>query len=146
MSETSEDRWLIVSDDLKIPHAEFAFTFSRSSGPGGQNVNKVSSKAQLRWPVVSSPSLSDDVRTRLVQLAKRRITSDGDLLVSSQRYRDRGRNVSDCLEKLRALLAEASVPPTRRKKTKTPPAARRRRLEDKRRQSQKKQLRRSPPE
>jgi len=141
---SGDDRWLIVTEDLKIPHSEFSFTFSRSSGPGGQNVNKVNTKALLRWPVVSSTRLPDAVKLRLLKRASRRITSDGDLLISSQRYRDQARNIADCIEKLRALLAEVSVEPKRRKKTRISAAARRRRLDHKRRQSQKKELRRPP--
>ncbi len=133
---------LIVNSRLKIPLREFRFTFARSSGPGGQNVNKLNTKALLRWPVADSPSLPEAVRRRLMTQQHRRITADGDLLIYSQRFRDAGRNVADCLEKLRTMLAEAAVVPKRRRPTKPTQASRRRRLDAKRRQSQKKQRRR----
>lgn len=133
---------LVVHPRLKIPLREFEFHFARSSGPGGQNVNKLNTKATLRWAVVTSPSLPEDVRRRLVARCGRRITSSGDLLITSQRFRDAGRNVADCLEKLRALVSEAAEPPTVRKLTKPTRASVRRRLEQKQRQSRKKQFRR----
>jgi ribosome-associated protein len=128
---------------LRIPLAEFEFTFARSSGPGGQNVNKVNSKALLRWPVRSSPSLPEAVRGRFLQKHGNRVTAEGDLLISSQRYRDQGRNVEDCLEKLRVMLAEAAAPPVHRTRTKPSRGAIERRLQTKRIQSGKKQSRRS---
>ena len=135
---------LVVNSRLKIPLREFRFTFARSSGPGGQNVNKLNTKALLRWPVVHSPSLPEAVRQRLLARYARRITAEGDLLVSSQRFRDAGRNVADCLEKLRAMLAEAAVAPKRRKPTRRTRASVERRLEGKRQQAEKKQRRRPP--
>lgn len=133
---------LIVTPRLRIPLAEFEFRFTRSSGPGGQNVNKVNSKAQLRWPVLASPSLPDAVRERFRSRFGTRISADGDLLIASQRYRDQARNVDDCLEKLRAMLAAVAAPPLRRKRTRPSRASIERRLGDKRRRSEKKQSRR----
>ena len=133
---------LVVNDQLKIPLREFNFTFARSSGPGGQNVNKLNTKALLRWPVMKSPSLPEAVRRRLLAKVRRRVTAEGELLISSQRFRDAGRNVADCLEKLRKMLAEAAVAPRPRRPTKPTRASVRRRLDQKRRQSQKKQQRR----
>ncbi|OHB70018.1 MAG: hypothetical protein A2V70_18375 [Planctomycetes bacterium RBG_13_63_9] len=133
---------LVVHPQLKIPLREFQFTFVRSSGPGGQNVNKLATKAQLRWPVVKSPSLPEAVRQRLLRQQRRRVTSEGDLLIKSQRFRDAGRNVADCLEKLRGILAEAATPPKPRKPTKPTRASARRRLDQKRKHSQKKRQRR----
>jgi ribosome-associated protein len=132
---------LVVNDQLKIPLREFRFSFARSSGPGGQNVNKVNTKATLRWGVVSSPSLPEPLRARLVARLGRRLTAEGDLLVSSQRYRDAGRNVADCLEKLRGLLAEASRVPRPRKATRPTRGAVERRLLHKRRRSERKRAR-----
>jgi ribosome-associated protein len=133
---------LFVNPRLQIPLAEFEFTFVRSSGPGGQNVNKVNSKASLRWPVMASPSLSEAVRTRFLAKYRNRVTAEGDLLLVSQRYRDQGRNVTDCLDKLRAMLADAATPPVHRKRTRPSRGSIERRLEGKREKSRKKQGRR----
>lgn len=133
---------LVVNQHLKIPMSEFQFTFSRSSGPGGQNVNKVNTKAQLRWPLLNSPSVPEPVRQRFIQSYPRRLTDDGDVLVVSQRFRDQGRNVSDCLEKLREMLAAVAVAPRRRKKTRPSRASVERRLKAKRQTTEKKQSRR----
>ena len=137
---------LVVNPRLKIPLKEFRFSFARSSGPGGQNVNKLNTKALLRWQVTTSPSLPAAVRQRLLARCRRRINAEGELLITSQRFRDAGRNVADCLEKLRALLATAAVAPKPRKPTKPTRASVERRLDQKRKQSQKKRQRRNTPE
>jgi ribosome-associated protein len=133
---------LVVNPRLKIPLREFRFSFARSSGPGGQKVNKVSTKATLRWPVLSSRSLPRPVRQRLLAKYGRRVNAQGDLVITSQRFRDAGRNVADCLEKLRQMLTEAAVAPKARQPTKPTAASVRRRLDQKRKHSQKKRLRR----
>jgi ribosome-associated protein len=133
---------LVVNSRLKIPLREFRFTFARSSGPGGQNVNKLNTKALLRWPVVRSPSLPEAVRRRLLARYCRRVTAEGDLLISSQRFRDAGRNLADCLEKLRAMLAEVATAPKPRRATRPTRASARARLDQKRKHSQKKRRRR----
>jgi len=135
---------LTVNNRLKIPLKEFDFTFARSGGPGGQHVNKVNTKATLRWDVAKSPSVSDAVRRRFMQKNRRRITKDGEFIITSQRYRDQGRNVADCLAKLRELLEEATVVPKVRKKTKPSRTAKRRRVKNKRIHSRKKKLRKPP--
>ncbi len=137
---------LVVSADIKIPLREFRFSFARSSGPGGQNVNKVNTKATLRWTVVSSPSLPEAIRARLVARLGRRLTVQGELLVTSQRFRDAGRNVADCLEKLRGLLAEASRVPRPRRATRPSRGAIERRLRHKQQRSQTKRSRGAPPQ
>src|SRR5262249_37538140 len=96
---------------IDLPHHELRWSFARSGGPGGQNVNKVASKAELRWDVVNSPSLPAEVKSRLLALFGSRITVGGELIVISQRYRDQGRNREDCLEKLRAMVRQAATPP-----------------------------------
>jgi ribosome-associated protein len=133
---------LVVTRQLQIPLAEFRFTFARSSGPGGQNVNKVNTKAQLRWTVASSPSLPEPVRARLLQKHRRRVTAERDLLIVSQRFRDAGRNRNDCLEKLRRMLLDAAHPPRTRKPTRPTRGSIRRRLGLKQRRARKKQQRR----
>jgi ribosome-associated protein len=132
---------LRINHRIAIPASELHFTFVRSSGPGGQNVNKVNSKAQLRWCVVASGVLPDDVRSRILGRYSRRINDRGELILTSQRYRDQGRNVADCLAKLREMVAVAAVPPVRRKKTKPTRGAKETRLRDKREKSEKKRQR-----
>ncbi|MGA2031568.1 MAG: alternative ribosome rescue aminoacyl-tRNA hydrolase ArfB [Thermoguttaceae bacterium] len=134
---------LHVTPEIRIPLSELQFSFARSSGPGGQNVNKVNSKALLRWPVAESRSLPPDVRSRLLQKYASRLTSEGELLVSSQRYRDAPRNVADCLEKLRTMIAAVARPPKRRKPTRRTQGSVRRRLEQKRQRSETKRRRQS---
>jgi ribosome-associated protein len=133
---------LEINDCLRISEEEFSWTFVRSGGPGGQNVNKVASKAVLRWNVAASPSLPDDIKARLQQQQRRRITNDGDLLLTSQRYRDQERNRLDCLEKLVAMLQAAAVTPKKRRKTKPSHASREHRLAAKKRRSALKSSRR----
>src|SRR3989440_4040336 len=99
---------LEINNWLRIPATEFQWTFVRAGGPGGQNVNKVASKAVLRWDLAGSPSVPDDVKARLRTQQRRRINAAGEFLLSSQRYRDQGRNVEDCREKLRELLLQAA--------------------------------------
>jgi len=134
---------LTVTARLKIPLKEIRFTFARSSGPGGQNVNKLNTKAQLRWNIKESPSLPEAVRRRFLAKYGRRVTTEGEFLMTSQRFRDAGRNVADCLEKLRAMLVEVATPPKRRKPTKPTKGSVRRRLENKRKTSKRKQERRT---
>src|SRR5690606_29315872 len=109
-----------------------------------QNVNKVNSKVTLHWSVANSPSVPDEVRERFSQLFARRMNSQGEVVVVSQRYRDQGRNVADCMEKLRAMLIEAAALPRKRKKTRPTRGSQERRLREKRAASQKKQLRSAP--
>lgn len=135
-------RFLVVTPRLRIPWDELHFTYARSGGPGGQNVNKVSSKATLRWNVGASVSLPPEVRAALTLRCRRRMTSAGDLLVTSQRFRDAGRNATDCVEKLRRILAEVSRPPKVRKPTQPTRASSARRLDHKKRQGRKKEGRR----
>src|SRR5580692_12397578 len=108
-------RVLFVTPLLRIPFDEFSFTFARSGGPGGQNVNKVNSKAVMRWRVLESPSLDERVRARFVEQNRNSITEAGEFLLTSQRYRDQPKNIDDCYDKLRDLLARAAVQPKRRR-------------------------------
>jgi ribosome-associated protein len=131
---------------LVIPAAALEWQFVRSSGPGGQHVNRTSSKAVLRFVVRHSPHLPDDVRRRLIAAVGPRLTKDGALLITSQTHRDRGRNVAECRDKLAALVARAAVPPKTRRRTRVPRGAVATRLDAKRQRSRTKRLRRLPEE
>lgn len=135
---------LVVNDQIKVPLREFRFTYSRSQGPGGQNVNKVNTKATLRWPVKQNVSLPASVRKRFLDRYKRRITTEGDLVMTSQRFRDRGRNVADCLEKLRAMILEVATTPKKRVETKPSKGSKVRRRKNKEATSTRKRLRKPP--
>jgi ribosome-associated protein len=132
---------LFVPPDIRITDNELKFTFVRSSGPGGQNVNKVNSKAVLRWNAPASPGIPDAVRQRFLNRFGGRLTESGDLVITSQRYRDQKRNEEDCLDKLRAMLTAVAHPPKRRRKTKPSRASVERRKQQKRETSHKKQQR-----
>jgi ribosome-associated protein len=135
---------LRVNSRIAIPRSELRFSFVRSSGPGGQNVNKVSTKAVLRWSVVKSPSLPDDVRGRFLARHFRRVNDRGEIVLTSQRYRDQARNVDDCLRKLCALVLAVATAPRPRKATRPSAAVREERLRRKRATAEKKQRRRPP--
>ena len=127
---------LRITPDITLDDSEFEETFVRASGPGGQNVNKVSTAVQLRFNVYASPSLPWDVRERLVKLAGKRINSAGELMITSQRYRTQAQNRNDAREKLAGLIRAATHKPKPRRKTKPSAAAKRRRLETKRRKGE----------
>jgi ribosome-associated protein len=135
---------LEVNPNLRIPESEFEWSYVRSSGPGGQNVNKVASKAVLRWNARASASVPDVVKQRLLAHHRRRFTADGVLVLSSQRFRDQERNRQDCLEKLQEWLRAAAALPTPRKATRPTRGARERRLQAKRLRSSTKALRQRP--
>jgi len=127
-----------------IPTSELELTFSRSSGPGGQNVNKTSSKATLRWDVLHSPSLPEDVRARFLRAWSSRLTTAGELVLHAQRHRDQSRNAADVVEKLAEMLRAAARPRRARKPTRPGRGAVERRLQEKRRRGRAKQERRGP--
>lgn len=122
-----------------IPYSEFNFSFARSSGPGGQNVNKVNSKAVLKWNLNESQSVNEDQRMRLQ--SKLKLNEAGELIVMSDRFRDQGRNKEDCIEKFYALLKQALHEPKKRKKTKKTYSSKLKAKESKKRHSEKKNLR-----
>ena len=111
-----------------IPESELTENFIRASRPGGQNVNKVSSAVQLRFDVRASPSLPDDVAVRLMRLAGSRMTRDGVLVISAERFRTQERNRADARERLQSLVAQAEVRPIKRKATKPSSGSKERRL------------------
>jgi len=133
---------IVVNEDIIIDDAEVEFEFVRSSGPGGQNVNKVSTAVQLRFDVANSKSLTGPVRERLERLAGRRLTKDGVVVINANRYRTQERNRQDALDRLVGLVARAAEVPKKRRKTRPTAAGVERRLAEKRRRSQKKRLRR----
>jgi ribosome-associated protein len=124
-----------INADLRIPEDELEWTYVRSGGPGGQNVNKVASKAVLRWNVAASRSLPEDVKARLRALQANRITAEGDLVLTSQRFRDQERNRQDCLDKLRQMIAQAAARPKARRKTKPTRGSQEARLRAKKRRA-----------
>lgn len=135
----------MIDDRLSIPRAEIEFTFARSAGPGGQNVNKVNTKAVLRWRPASSSALPPAVLERLLSQISRRLTREGDLVIASDRHREQGRNIGECLQRLRAIVAAAARPPKQRRATRPSPGANERRLREKRTNAERKARRRPPP-
>ena len=133
---------LAINESITIPENELTFTYARSGGPGGQNVNKVSSKAVLRWQLAASTVVSEEVKGRIARLEKKRVTTEGELIITSQRFRDQERNREDCLERLREIVLRALVLPKPRKATKPTRGSQRRRLADKKHRSETKQGRR----
>ena len=110
-------RALIVNAAMTIPAAEFAVSYARSAGPGGQNVNKVNSKAILRWRIVDSPSLPAAVRERFLAHFGNRVTNDGEIVIAADEHREQPRNLTACYDRLRAMILSVAKPPTRRVKT-----------------------------
>jgi ribosome-associated protein len=133
-----------VTETIQIPESELQFTFARSGGPGGQNVNKVASKAVLHWDIAANTSLPVDVKARFAAQNRWRITTDGVLVLDSQRYRDQGKNVADCLAKLRDMVMRALHVPKKRRPTKPSRSSKERRLQAKKHTALRKTSRRRP--
>jgi ribosome-associated protein len=134
-----------VTPAIAIDEREIEESFVRASGPGGQNVNKLSTAVQLRFDVRHSPSLPGEVRSRLERLAGSRLTRDGVLVIIAQRHRTQGRNREDALDRLIDLIRRAATPPIKRRPTRPTKASRERRIEGKKRRAGVKNLRRSRP-
>ena len=130
-----------ITDHIVLDESELVESFIRASGPGGQNVNKLSTAVQLRFDVRHSPSLTDEVRARLERLAGRRLTRGGVLVITAQNHRTQERNRADALERLTELIRQAAVRPVPRRPTRPTKASRRRRVDDKKRRGSIKALR-----
>ena len=135
-----------INCHLFLDDGEIEESFVRASGPGGQNVNKVSSAVQIRFDLSGSRSLPEDLRERLARLAGRRLTRDGVIVIIAQRYRTQERNRQDAHDRLIALIRRAAVPPIPRRPTKPSRAAKERRLQAKAKRSAIKELRRAEPD
>ncbi|MGA1874981.1 MAG: alternative ribosome rescue aminoacyl-tRNA hydrolase ArfB [bacterium] len=134
-----------IIDTIFIDEKEIEEEFVRSSGPGGQNVNKVATAVQLRFDAARSPSLPEEVRQRLIRLAGSRMTTDGILVIDARRFRTQERNRQDAMNRLIELIRQATHKPKIRRKTRPSLKSRERRLEDKRRRGQAKRMRKPPP-
>jgi ribosome-associated protein len=134
-----------VTTAISIDEREIEEHFVRASGPGGQNVNKLSTAVQLRFDVRGSPSLPAEVRERLARFAGARLTRDGVLIITAQRHRTQARNRADALDRLVELIRRAAIVPRPRRPTKPSKASRERRVEAKKRRSGLKRLRRAKP-
>ena len=132
---------LHITRNIAINENEITFSFIRSSGPGGQNVNKVATAAQLRFDVKNSSSLTEAVKKRLIRLGGSRITDDGVLTITAQRFRTQERNRIDGLSRLTTLIRKSANPPKLRRKTQPPKKSIEKRIQDKKSRSRIKKLR-----
>ncbi|MGY8771399.1 MAG: alternative ribosome rescue aminoacyl-tRNA hydrolase ArfB [Pirellulales bacterium] len=134
---------IFVASNIRIPKGELTFSYSRSRGPGGQNVNKVNSKATLRWSFLKSTHIDDYVKQRILSRWRGRVNKLDELVIHSDAYREQPRNSEACIKKLCDIVLDAAKREKRRKKTKPSKGSIKRRLESKKNQSNKKQRRKS---
>lgn len=135
---------IVITQRVRIPAHEVELSYARSGGPGGQHVNKTSSKVLLRWSPATSQALSDDDRVRVLGKLASRLTEEGELLLTSERHREQSRNVDDALAKLVDIVRTALQRERKRRKTKPTRASKRRRLDAKKRRGDTKRQRRRP--
>lgn len=135
---------IAITDHINLDPEELEFSFVKASGPGGQNVNKVSSAVQLRFNATESQSLPTHVRTKAVTLAGRRANQHGIIVIEAKRFRNQARNREDAIDRLVALLVEAAKIDRPRRASKPPKTSRKKRLNEKKRRGTVKQLRRGP--
>jgi ribosome-associated protein len=135
-----------ITPTLALDENEIQISFVQASGPGGQNVNKVATAAQLRFDVANSPSLPLEVRERLLKQAGKKVTRDGWLVIDARRFRTQERNRQDAIDRLVESIRAATREPKPRRPTKPSREARRRRLDSKRKRGQVKRLRKPPPQ
>lgn len=134
-----------ITSSFHLPDSELHYEFVRSSGPGGQNVNKVATAVQLRFNVRNSPSLTEEVKARLVKLAGAKMTTDGVLVIEAKRYRTQEQNRADAELRLSAIIQKALFKPKRRRPTRPTLASKARRVEAKKKRGDVKRLRQSRP-
>ena len=134
-----------VTSEIAINENEIHEEFVHATGPGGQNVNKVATAVQIRFDILNSPSLPDDIRKRLIKSAGKKVSGNGILVIKAKRFRSQDRNRKDAIERLTELIRRAAEKPKPRQKTMPTIASEKRRLEQKRRHSITKQIRRSVP-
>lgn len=132
---------LKISPRIEIPDSEFDLHFTRSSGPGGQNVNKVNSKVVMYWTIGDSPAVPQALKDRFIEKFAHRLTQDQIVIITSDRFRDQKRNIDDCLEKLKEMLLEVLTPPKKRRPTKPSRSSVQKRLNIKKAGSDRKNLR-----
>lgn len=132
---------IYITPDISIHAREIQQDFIHGSGPGGQNINKVATAVQLRFDVLNSPSLPDDVRKRLIRLAGKRVSADGTLIITARRFRTQERNRQDAIDRMKELIIKASETPKPRRRTRPTYTSKRRRLEKKRRHGETKRMR-----
>jgi ribosome-associated protein len=143
MKRKQRSEQLEINPEISIPLSEISFTYARSGGPGGQNVNKVNSKAILRWSVRDSLALPESIKDRFVSRYRRQITEEGCLVIAGQRFRSAPRNAEDCLARLAEMILAVAVEPKKRKASQPTKGSIARRLDEKKQRSERKSRRRT---